>query len=63
MKYVLYTTVNRANGTDYDHVARNYEDRAELVAGIDAAIVAANTQCYEDSDLAPSSIIFTVVPC
>jgi len=61
MKYILYTTVNRANGTDYDHAVRYYEDRAELVAGIDAAIVAA--KCREDSDLGPSSIIFTVVPC
>lgn len=62
MRYTLYITVNRSNGTEYDHAAMEYQGRSELDAGIVAAINLAEHQCRDETTFPPSSIVITVVP-
>lgn len=61
MAYTLFTTVNRANGTDYDMATRECATESEVAHIIEASIVAANQDCTEQSTFPASSIVFTVV--
>lgn len=62
MRYIVYTTVNRANGTEYDMDVRTYENKIELNHGLGSIVSTAEVISQNEADLAPSSIIITVVP-
>lgn len=61
ISYTVHLTINRGNGTDYEHATREFQGLAECKEGIASMIDAANKECLEETEFLPSSLIFTIV--